>query len=68
MAEFSSAKIYGLKEMEDTLKAAKSILFTVGLFNDTVAGANSLANVLEDGAKIADNLNGVEPSEKKRGK
>ena len=46
--------------LEDSLKAAKSVLFTLGLGNDTIAGANSLLNLVEDGAKVVDNLNGAE--------
>ena len=46
--------------VEQTLKAVKSFLFTVGLANDTVAAANSLLNIADDAAKIADNLDGVD--------
>lgn len=46
--------------LEDSLKSAKSVLFTLGLGNDTIAGANSLLNLVEDGAKVVDNLDGPE--------
>lgn len=43
---------------EERLKAAKAMLFTMGLANDTLAAASTLANVAEDGVKVVDNLNG----------
>jgi hypothetical protein len=46
--------------VEDTLKAAKGILFTMGLWNETIAAATSLSNVAEDAAKVVDNFDGDE--------
>lgn len=42
--------------VEDTMKAVKAIMFTMGLTNDTLAATNALTNVIEDSIKVADNL------------
>jgi hypothetical protein len=45
---------------EEKLKAAKAVLFTLGLTNDSLAAASTLANIAEDAAKVVDNLEGTD--------